>query len=231
MKKLPLFAALDLETKDQALSLVKNTQNYVQAYKLGPRLFLKYGTVLVEDIKQMAPAAQIFLDFKFYDIPSSTVEAVRSAFQAGANFVTVHASVGPETLNLLYQLECELSQERFFKILFVTVLSSVSPSFKTEKRVFDLADFVYKTGLKGLVCSSWEVRALRKQYPDAYLVTPGIRWEGDSKGDQKRVMTPFKALQAGSSALVMGRSLINYPKLTDCFKELSKFLEKYPHSV
>ncbi|MCZ0932419.1 MAG: orotidine-5'-phosphate decarboxylase [Oligoflexia bacterium] len=226
MKKLPIFSALDLETKDQALSLVQSTQNYVQAYKIGPRLFLSYGKKLIADIKQLAPSAQIFLDFKFYDIPSSTVEAVRSAFQAGADFVTVHAGVGQETLNLLYQLECELSQERFFKILFVTVLSSASPSSETEKVVFNLADSVYKTGLKGLVCSPWEAKALRDKYPDVFLVTPGIRCEGDSKGDQKRVMTPLKALQAGSSALVMGRSLITHPNLEDFLRKLSQLLEK-----
>jgi orotidine-5'-phosphate decarboxylase len=40
------------------------------------------------------------------------------------------------------------------------------------------------------------------------LVTPGIRWEGQSADDQKRVMDPIAALQAGSSYLVMGRSLL-----------------------
>ena len=226
MKKLPVFVALDLETKKQALSLVKSTQNYVQAYKIGPRLFLNYGKTLIEDIKQLAPDTQIFLDFKFYDIPSSTVEAVHSAFQAGADFVTVHASVGEETLNLLYQLECQLSKKRKFKILFVTVLSSVSFSLEIEKKVFNLADIVYRAGLKGLVCSPWEAGVLRDKYPDVFLVTPGIRWEGDGKEDQKRVMTPLQALQAGSSALVMGRSLSAHPEPESVLEKLSQLLEK-----
>ena len=212
MKKLPLFIALDLNAENQALSLVKKTQDYVQGFKIGPRLFLNYGKSLITDIKKLAPEAQIFLDFKFYDIPSSTVEAVYSTFQAGADFATVHAGVGREALKQLYQLERRLSQKRKFQLLFVSVLSSVPAGPETEKRVFDLVDAVYQTGLRGFICSPWELKALRDKYPSAFLVTPGIRLEGDSKGDQKRVMTPLKALRAGSSALVMGRSLITHPQ-------------------
>lgn len=224
MKKLPLFAALDLDTEKQALSFVEKTQKYVQAYKIGPRLFLVSGKQLIARIKQLAPEAQIFLDFKFYDIPSSTVEAVHSAFHVGADYATVHACVGGESLRRLYQLEERLSKDRKFKILFVTALSSFPAGPKTEQMVFSLADAVYKAGLKGLVCSPWEARALRDKYPSAFLVTPGIRLEGDSQGDQKRVMTPLQALRAGSSALVMGRSLIKQLKPGRFLEDLARDL-------
>ena len=224
MKKLPLFAALDLDTEKQALSFVKNTKKYIQAYKIGPRLFLHSGKQLIDRIKQLSPEAQIFLDFKFYDIPSSTAEAVYSAFHIGADYVTVHASVGKESLSQLYDLECRLSKEGKFKILFVTVLSSVPSSSKTKNSTLNLAETVYQTGLRGLVCSPWEARLLRDKYPSAFLLTPGIRMEGDSKGDQKRVMTPRQALQAGSSAIVMGRSLITKPNPEKVLEELAKQL-------
>ena len=225
MKKLPIFIALDLDTEKQALSFVEKTQKYVQAYKIGPRLYLGSGKQLIASIKQLAPEAQIFLDFKFYDIPSSTVEAVHSAFYVGADYVTVHACVGQESLSQLYQLEGRLSTERSFKILFVTVLSSFPSSLETEQKVFSLADMVYKTGLRGFVCSAWEARALRDKYPSAFLVTPGIRLEGDSQGDQKRVMSPEQALEAGSSALVMGRSLITKPNPDRLLEKLAQSLE------
>ena len=206
MKKLPLFLALDVQTRDQALDLVRKTKDYVQAYKIGPRLFLAHGAKLIQEIKSYG--AQVFLDFKFYDIPSATLEAVRSAFQIGSDFVTVHASLGKETLNLLSQFEKEASQKKFFKILCVTVLSSVPDFEGNQNRVLELADLVYKSGLRGLVCSPWEVKVLKQKYEDMFLVTPGIRLEEDSQDDQKRVMTPQQALKEGSSALVMGRSLI-----------------------
>ena len=223
MKKLPLFLALDVQTKDQALGLVRKTKDYVQAYKIGPRLFLTHGSKLIQEIKSYD--SQVFLDFKFYDIPSATLKAVQSAFQIGSDFVTVHASLGRETLNLLSQFEKEASQKKFFKILCVTVLSSVLDSEGNQNKALELADLVYQSGLRGLVCSPWEVRVLKKKYEDAFLVTPGIRLEGDSQDDQKRVMTPRQALKEGSSALVMGRSLIRAKDPVKTLKNIYNSLE------
>lgn len=206
MKKLPLFFALDVDSADQALDLVQKTKGYVRAYKIGPRLFLTSGSELISKIK--SHNSQVFLDFKFYDIPSSTLKAVRSAFEIGADFVTVHASVGKETLDLLSQFEKQVTQKRFFQILFVTVLSSVSDSEDNQNKILRLAQSVYQSGLKGLVCSPWEVKILKQKYPDMFLVTPGIRLKGDNPDDQRRFMTPLQALKEGSSTLVMGRSLI-----------------------
>lgn len=225
MKKLPVFIALDVETKEQALDLIEQTKDYVQAYKIGPRLFLIYGPELIEEIKNRC-SLQIFLDLKFHDIPSSTLEAVQSAFKIGAEFVTVHASVGRETLSLLSQFEEKARQKKFFQILCVTVLSSVGDSKKNQNKVLELADQVYQAGLRGLVCSPWEVKALRQKYKDMFLVTPGIRLEGDSRDDQKRVMTPKQAFHEGSSALVMGRSLIRAKEPANILKDIYNSLEQ-----
>ena len=224
MKKLPLFLALDVETKNEALFLVQETTDCIQAYKVGPRLFLSYGPELISEIKSHN-SPQIFLDFKFYDIPSSTLKAVQSAFKLGVDFVTVHAGVGKEALSLLSRFEKETIQERFFQILFVTVLSSVKASQKNQSRILELADQVYQAGLKGLVCSPKEVKVLRQKYKDMFLVTPGIRLEGDNKDDQERVMTPKQALNAGSSALVMGRSLIRGKDVKKALKDIYDSLE------
>ena len=207
MKKPPVFIALDLNSEGQVLSLVEKTYLYVRGYKIGPRLFLKYGNSLLEKVKSYG---DIFLDFKFFDIPSSTEEAVRSAYDTGASYTTVHASVGEETLKRLAILEKELNQTRPFSILCVTVLSSESgPQDVLQKKVESLADLVLSCGLKGLVCSPMEVKKLRAKYPEAFLVTPGIRFETDSYNDQKRVMTPQQAFENGSSLLVVGRSVIH----------------------
>lgn len=200
--KLAVFIALDVETREQALSLVEQTHSLVLGYKLGPRLFLKHKD-LIDCIKKYDSSLQVFLDFKFYDIPSSTIEAVKTTYDLGADLVTIHASVGAKTLEQL----SEISWSRPFKILPVTVLSSVEQDAKTLETVQNLTDMVVKSGLKALVCSPLELPFLRKRYPSLYLVTPGIRFEKDNCDDQKRVMTPQKALQLGSSALVMGRSL------------------------
>ena len=209
MKKAPVFLALDVNDADQALSLVKQTYPYTFGYKISPRLLFSCGMDIVRNIQ---PFGKIFLDFKFHDIPSTTVEAVRAAFHLGMDYVTVHASVGAKTLKQLAVLEKELNQTREFRVLGVTVLSSISGSPDTvRKQVEALARDVFHSGLSGLVCSPWEVEDLRAKYKDAFLVTPGIRFEGDSLDDQARVMSPLEAMKRGSSALVMGRSLLKDP--------------------
>lgn len=223
MKKPPVFLALDVNDGDQALSLVEQTHPYIFGYKISPRLFFNSGKKLIEDIQ---PYGKIFLDFKFHDIPSSTVEAVRSAFHLGAHYVTVHASLGRKTLGQLAVLEKELNKDREFRILCVTVLSSVSGSAPAiRQQVAALAEDVFRSGLTGLVCSPWEVEDLRAKYSKAFLVTPGIRFEEDSAEDQARVMTPLEAMKKGSSALVMGRSLLKDP-LKGC-QELSSLLADF----
>ena len=209
MKKAPVFLALDVNNAAQALSLVKQTHSYIFGYKISPRLLFSCGTDFVREIRSFG---KMFLDFKFYDIPSTTVEAVRAAFHLGMDYVTVHASVGIKTLKELAALEKELNQIRKFQVLGVTVLSSISgvPD-EVHQQVKTLAEDVFYSGLTGLVCSPWEVEGLREKHSTAFLVTPGIRFEGDSLDDQVRVMTPLEAMKKGSSVLVMGRSLLKDP--------------------
>lgn len=207
----PICVALDVDDKDQALKLVESLKDLVGGFKLGPRLIHRYGNSLVQEIAKKSP---VFVDCKFFDIPSTMEAAVRASFEAGASLVTVHALSGEEALKKMAALEKELSQQRPFKILAVTVLTSWDensfPSvFKTQplaKTVEELALLTKKSGLSSVVCSAHEIDLLKSQ--GLYLLVPGIRLEEDAKGDQKRVMTPGKALQAGASALVVGRPIV-----------------------
>jgi orotidine-5'-phosphate decarboxylase len=210
----PLFVALDVDDDTYALKLARELKDYVGGFKVGPRLTYKYGESFVSQLAEIGP---VFVDNKYHDIPSTMLAALRATFEAGASFATVHASCGPETLRELFKIEKEFNDERPFKILCVTVLTSfntknlpanwathISPSEHVEKLAADVA----ASGLRGLVCSPEEVSLLRKKYPEAYLVTPGIRLPTDAKGDQSRVMGPAEALKAGASALVVGRPIV-----------------------
>jgi orotidine-5'-phosphate decarboxylase len=207
----PLCVALDVDTREQALSLAEDLADIAGGFKLGPRLVNKYGEKIVQEISQMAP---VFVDCKFFDIPSTMEAAVRAAFNSGASLVTVHAMSGAEALKKLALLEAELNKQRAFKILAVTILTSWNqeslPPVMTKnpisEHVRNLAELVQSSGLSSVVCSPEEISLLRDL--KLYLVTPGIRFETDAKDDQKRVLGPVEALQRGSSALVVGRPII-----------------------
>lgn len=217
--KNPIFVALDVDDFDQVLKLARLLGGQVGGLKVGPRLLMKYGPRVVSELAALAP---VFVDNKYYDIPSTMVSAVKATFEAGASFATVHAQAGSEALTQLAQLESELNQKRFFKLLAVTVLTSYSertlpPNWKaihTLDHVEALADLTLRSGLSGVVCSPEEVQSLRRRHPNSFLVTPGIRLAtANAAGptaadDQSRVMTPKAALAAGASALVIGRPII-----------------------
>ncbi len=216
MKKLPLYVALDLDEEEKALSVARKTAPYVEGFKIGPRLYFKSGPSIILKLK---PYGKVFLDFKFFDIPSTMCSAVQSAFNQGVDMLTVHALSGAESLKKLADLESKLNQTGFkmsqapeassfinqdikyensnkikrdFKILAVTVLTSFSDKTlppplcgkPLPSLVESLSDLVIESGLSGLVCAGHEVSLIRKKYPTAYLLTPGIRFD-KSAGDHK----------------------------------------------
>lgn len=208
----PLFVALDVDTDIEALRIAGAAGPFVGGFKVGPRLGMRYGAPLIQ---KLAALGQVFVDNKYFDIPSTMEAAVRASFEAGASFVTIHAQCGREALAQLAKVEWELAQKRPFRILAVTILTSFTadtlPPNSNHKpiadQVLELTQLVLGSGLTGIVCSPEEVSLLRDKFPGAYLVTPGIRLPTDERGDQKRVAGPREALQAGASALVVGRPI------------------------
>lgn len=212
--KNPVILALDVDLDVDAFKICDHVADLVGGVKVGPRLVNKYGAPFIEELADRAP---VFVDNKFFDIPSTMVAAVKAVFDAGASLTTVHSLAGPEALLELHKLEVELNHIRPFKILAVTILTSwdqnsFAPNFHSwsvENHVRSLAQQTYKSGLRGMVCSGHELELLN--YPDMFKVTPGIRLstDADSKNDQKRVMTPKQAVKAGASALVIGRPILS----------------------
>ena len=209
--KNPLIIALDVDSDQQALKLAHDLAPYAGAFKIGPRLGYRYGQKIVQEISKLAP---VFVDNKYFDIPSTIEAAVQASFYSGASLVTVHALSGLETLQSLAKLEAELQKERPFIILNVTLLTSwdqnsLPTNFKkqsVEKHVQELVDLVKQSHLSGLVCSAQDLSSI--DTTGLFVVTPGIRFEEDNKSEQKRVMAPSAAIKAGAKGLVVGRPII-----------------------
>ncbi len=213
MKNNPIFVALDLDDAAKALQIAKLVEPFVGGFKIGPRLLLREGPSFVQKVAALKP---VFIDNKYFDIPNTMDSAIRATFEMGATYATIHAQSGSEAMKLLAQTEQELNQKRPFKILAVTILTSFSqntlpPNSNKQDiatQVVDLANITIQSGLTGIVCSPHEAEILRARHNNAFLVTPGIRLDGNV-GDQKRVMGPKEAIQAGASALVIGRPIVD----------------------
>lgn len=208
-----VFLALDVDDAAEAEAIAASLSQTGLGFKLGPRLMMRDGEKLVRSI---AKHGAVFVDCKHLDIPSTMEAAVRTAFDCGAQYTTIHAMAGPAALAKMAKLEAELNRERRFRILTVTVLTSFAsetlPYGLRGSNIGDLVEGFAKeasdVGLKSFVCSPHEAPRLKKLIPDAFLVTPGIRPAGSAQQDQVRIETPALAAKAGASALVVGRPIL-----------------------
>jgi len=206
-----LAVALDFPSAQPALELAARLSGICQWLKVGMELYYAAGNSLIEALRSRG--FNIFLDLKLHDIPNTVAGAVRSATQAGASLLTLHASGGPAMMAAAAEAASDPNAPR---LLAVTVLTSMDaaelaavgvPSSPAEQ-VLRLAWLAKQAGIDGMVCSAEEVSALRDELgPGALLVVPGIRPAGSEVGDQKRVATPGSAIRAGASMLVVGRPI------------------------
>ena len=204
-----LIVALDVPTVKAAEALVARLGDSVCFYKIGYQLAFAGGLPFAADL--IAAGKQVFLDLKLHDIGNTVTKGVESVARLGATFLTVHAY--PQTM----KAAVEGKQGSTLRILAVTVLTSYDDADLAaagyELTVTELAAAraaqARDTGVDGLVCSAEEAAALRKiAGPGMVLVTPGIRPAGSATGDQKRVMSPARAIASGANYLVVGRPIV-----------------------
>ena len=181
----------------------------VSFYKIGYQLSFAGGLSFAAGL--IAAGKQVFLDLKLHDIGNTVTKGVESVAQIGATFLTVHAY--PQTM----KAAVEGKRGSKLKILGVTVLTSYDDAdlygagykLGVSALVLQRATQARELGVDGLVCSAEEAVKLRSIIgPDMSLVTPGIRPAGSAKDDQKRIMTPEKAIASGADYLVVGRPIV-----------------------
>ena len=208
-----IIVALDFDNIDAALNLARQLDPEQCRVKVGKELFTYYGPRIVEALHELG--FEVFLDLKFHDIPNTVAKAVTAAAELGVWMVNVHASGGLAMMRAARNALDAFVGKRPY-LIAVTVLTSMSADDlletgcqdSPEQQVKRLAMLTRKAGLDGVVCSSREARLLKTTFGhDFLLVTPGIRLQATDAGDQKRIMTPSAALQAGSDYLVIGRPI------------------------
>jgi orotidine-5'-phosphate decarboxylase len=194
------------------LSLADQLDPTLCRVKVGKELFTREGPSVVTALQ--ARGFEVFLDLKFHDIPNTVASAVHAAADLGVWMVNVHASGGRRMMTAARE---RLQQHHYSTLLIaVTVLTSSERSDLAEIgldvepiiQVQRLAKLTDDCGLHGVVCSAQEATVLRAAHTQPFaLVTPGIRPLGSASDDQRRVMTPKQAVDAGVDYMVIGRPI------------------------
>jgi orotidine-5'-phosphate decarboxylase len=208
-----IIVALDVSNTDQAMGIVNELAGSVGAFKIGLELFTTAGPSFVERLT--SEGHRIFLDLKFFDIPTTVAKAATAVAKLGVWMFNVHAMGGREMLQRTREAVDAVGGARPL-VLGVTVLTSSDGSSlegaglgaNVDDMVMRLAALSAECGLDGVVSSAQNSAGIRSVHGEHLtIVTPGIRPAFATIGDQKRVMTPAEALAAGSDYLVIGRPI------------------------
>ncbi|MCG7529754.1 orotidine-5'-phosphate decarboxylase [Psychrobium sp. MM17-31] len=208
-----VVVALDFDNQDKALAFVETIDPQSCRLKVGKEMFTYFGP---EFVKQLVNKGfDVFLDLKFHDIPNTVAKAVTAAAELGVWMVNVHATGGEKMMRAAKEALVPYGDKAPI-LIAVTVLTSMEQAelpligieAPLDEHVLRLATLTKNSGLDGVVCSAQEAQKLKAELgQDFQLITPGIRPAGSAVGDQKRIMTPEKAVAAGSDYLVIGRPI------------------------
>jgi orotidine-5'-phosphate decarboxylase len=205
---LPIILALDTKDVSKAASIIDQSIDSIKHFKVGLEFLLRNGYEGVRKL-QNCGEFKLFLDLKLYDIPNTVKGAVESVAALKPTFLTVHAAGGSKMISAAAQALPDGS------IAAVTVLTSFSAQeFESmgqknsiEKTAINWAQMAINAGAKSIVCSPFEVSALRELSNNITLIAPGVRVDGDELGDQFRAMSPNQAILAGADLVVIGRPI------------------------
>lgn len=203
-----IYVALDTPDLEKAKALAQKVRHHVGGIKLGLEFFMANGRHGVHEMAEIG--LPIFLDLKFHDIPNTVAKAIQALRPLNPAILTVHAAGGRAMLE-----DAKAAAPEGTKVVAVTMLTSLDGSDMASigldpdphAQVVRLAELALSAGVDGIVCSGEEVKAAHAAWKDGFFVVPGVRPADAHVGDQKRVVTPRSAVDAGASILVIGRPI------------------------
>ena len=203
-----IYVALDTPDLERARTIATRVRHHVGGLKLGLEFFAAHGQHGVREMAHLG--LPIFLDLKLHDIPNTVAKAVQALSALEPAILTVHAAGGRAMLE-----DAKAAAPEHTKVVAVTMLTSLDAEDlaatgvqgSAHDQVARLADLAHQAGLDGIVCSGAEVAAAKARWPKGFFVVPGVRLPDGHAADQKRVVTPRDAVDAGASILVVGRPI------------------------
>ena len=225
----PVFVALDTPDLGRALALAEVVKPHVGGLKVGLEFITALGPEAVRRVANIG--LPVFADVKFHDIPNTVAGASRAIAGLGIAMFNIHASGGEAMMRAAAEAVAAFQPRPL--LIAVTVLTSfdeaalaaVGQEGPPVAQVKRLAALAKASGLDGVVCSAHELAAVREAAgPDFLTVVPGIRPKGSDKGDQRRVMTPAQARDAGADVLVIGRPITAAPDPAEAAEAIAREL-------
>ena len=216
-----LIVALDVGTKEKAITLVDKLRGDVRFFKIGLELFSSCGPEIVKEIKKTG--CKVFLDLKLHDIPTTVAKTAASLTRLGVDIINAHALGGYDMMRKAADAVREEAKKLKIeppKIIAVTILTSMDENSlkkiglndNMKSEVLRLAKLAKESSLDGVVASPAEVGLIRKSLgKDFLIVTPGVRPSWAASNDQKRVATPKEAIDNGADLIVVGRPITEAP--------------------
>jgi orotidine-5'-phosphate decarboxylase len=232
-----IVVALDVETTAQALTLVEQLRGRVGMFKIGKQLFTAAGPDIVRQVVKLGE--KVFLDLKFHDIPHTVASAGVEAARLGVSIFNVHALGGSAMMRATVEAVNTVAARENFPpplLLAVTILTShdqaslheIGIAHPLQEQVIRLAQLAAASGFNGVVASPQEIAPLRAAIdnPSFVILTPGVRPAGAALNDQKRVLTPSEAVQAGADYLVIGRPITSAENPAAAAQKISEEIEQ-----
>jgi len=220
-----IIVSLDVETAAQAWTIVQALGSEASVYKVGLQLLTAAGPGIVREL--VSSGKQVFLDLKLFEIPNSVAGAIKSAGELGVSMVTVHASGGTKILRAAVDAAKPFPNLRILALTVVTSmcdddLLETGIDTTVENQVIRLARLADAAGCHGIVASAQEVAILRTIVrPDMLIFTPGIQLSAGRPTDQARVGSPYHAIKAGATYIMLGRSITQASDYLDVFDKVS----------
>jgi len=203
-----IFVALDTPDLEKARTLAQRVRHHVGGIKLGLEFFMANGRHGVREMHDIG--LPIFLDLKLHDIPNTVAKAIQALQGLEPAILTVHAAGGRAMME-----DAKAAAPPGTKVVAVTMLTSLdardmdSIGLRPDphEQVLRLAELAHAAGVDGIVCSGNEVAVAHRAWPKGFFVVPGVRPADGHVADQKRVVTPRAAIDAGASIIVIGRPI------------------------
>ena len=210
-----IIVAIDTFDLKQANVILDQLDPDLCMIKIGSVVFNAFGKSFLQHVS--SKGFKIFLDLKLHDIPITVYKTIKTLMELDIAIINVHSSGGRDMLEAAAEARGEF-KDKSTKLIAVTVLTSldnkdikeIGYKDNSEDLVLRLASLAKDSGLDGVVCSAKEISLIKNKLGKNFiLVVPGIRLEEDNKNDQKRVMSPKKAIDSGADLLVIGRPIID----------------------